>query len=62
MSQIVTDKGSHLDIRLPSITSSLTSAGENKSPPRSLRKKTVLSGVYPVSPDSGKVLNAPQYS
>lgn len=30
--KIVTEKGSHLDIRLPSITSSLTSAGEYKSP------------------------------
>ncbi|PSN32421.1 hypothetical protein C0J52_27292 [Blattella germanica] len=40
--KIVTDKGSHLDIRLPSITSSLTSAGEYKSPPRSLKQNTVL--------------------
>lgn len=30
--KIVTEKGSHLDIRLPSITSSLTSGGEYKSP------------------------------
>ncbi|XP_021936870.1 popeye domain-containing protein 3-like isoform X3 [Zootermopsis nevadensis] len=48
--KIVTDKGSHLDIRLPSITSSLTA--EFKSPPGNLRKNTVLSGVYPASPDS----------
>lgn len=34
--KIVTAKGSHLDIRLPSITSSLTSGGEYKSP---IRKK-----------------------
>lgn len=32
--KIVTAKGSHLDIRLPSITSSLTSGGEYKSPIR----------------------------
>jgi hypothetical protein len=57
--QIVTDKGSHLDIRLPSITSSLTAAGEYKSPARSLRKNTVLSGMFPVSPDSGKVPAVP---
>ncbi|PNF30494.1 hypothetical protein B7P43_G10872 [Cryptotermes secundus] len=50
--KIVTDKGSHLDIRLPSITSSLTAAGEFKSPPRSLRQNTLLPGVCPVSPDS----------
>jgi hypothetical protein len=36
--KIVTAKGSHLDIRLPSITSSLTSSGEYKSPIRT--KKT----------------------
>ncbi|CAG9825231.1 unnamed protein product [Phaedon cochleariae] len=33
--KIVTAKGSHLDIRLPSITSSLASGGEYKSPIRS---------------------------
>lgn len=36
--KIVTAKGSHLDIRLPSITSSLTPNGEYKSPIRN--KKT----------------------
>ncbi|KAJ8920998.1 hypothetical protein NQ315_015794 [Exocentrus adspersus] len=35
--KIVTAKGSHLDIRLPSITSSLTSGGEYKSPIRTKR-------------------------
>jgi hypothetical protein len=54
--QIVTDKGSHLDIRLPSITSSLTAAGEFKSPPRNLRQNTLLPGVRPMSPDSGKIV------
>nr|CAH7751014.1 unnamed protein product [Callosobruchus chinensis] len=40
--KIVTAKGSHLDIRLPSITSSLTSAGEYKSP---VRTKKINGGV-----------------
>ncbi|XP_060517684.1 popeye domain-containing protein 3-like [Cylas formicarius] len=40
--KIVTAKGSHLDIRLPSITSSLTSAGEYKSP---IRTKKTNGGV-----------------
>jgi len=53
--QIVTDKGSHLDIRLPSITSSLTAAGEYRSPSRGRRQNTVLTGA---SPDSGKFLTA----
>nr|XP_015835225.1 PREDICTED: uncharacterized protein LOC100141516 [Tribolium castaneum] len=44
--KIVTAKGSHLDIRLPSITSSLTSSGEYKSPIRT--KKT--EGMCPLSP------------
>ncbi|RZC39702.1 Popeye domain containing protein [Asbolus verrucosus] len=44
--KIVTAKGSHLDIRLPSITSSLTSSGEYKSPIRT--KKT--EGICPMSP------------
>ncbi|CAH0557306.1 unnamed protein product [Brassicogethes aeneus] len=44
--KIVTAKGSHLDIRLPSITSSLTTGGEYKSP---IRKKA-NGGVYCVSP------------
>ncbi|XP_066251385.1 popeye domain-containing protein 3-like [Euwallacea similis] len=35
--KIVTAKGSHLDIRLPSITSSLASGGEYKSPIRTKR-------------------------
>lgn len=39
--KIVTAKGSHLDIRLPSITSSLTSGGEYKSP---IRTKKVNGG------------------
>ncbi|XP_017773186.1 PREDICTED: popeye domain-containing protein 3-like [Nicrophorus vespilloides] len=45
--KIVTAKGSHLDIRLPSITSSLTSNSEYKSP---IRKKG--NGTCPMSPDS----------
>jgi len=53
--QIVTDKGSHLDIRLPSITSSLTAAGEYRSPSRGRRQNTVLQGA---SPDSGKFITA----
>jgi hypothetical protein len=53
--QIVTDKGSHLDIRLPSITSSLTAAGEYRSPSRGRRQNTVLPGA---SPDSGEFLTA----
>ncbi|CAH1108918.1 unnamed protein product [Psylliodes chrysocephalus] len=40
--KIVTAKGSHLDIRLPSITSSLTSGGEYKSP---IRSKKANGGV-----------------
>lgn len=53
--QIVTEKGYHLDIRLPSITSSLTSAGDHKSPTFKAIKKhtTVLSGSLPNSPESG---------
>ncbi|XP_025836641.1 popeye domain-containing protein 3-like isoform X2 [Agrilus planipennis] len=39
--KIVTAKGSHLDIRLPSITSSLTSGGEYKSPVRIRNKNSV---------------------
>ncbi|XP_068085263.1 popeye domain-containing 2 [Anabrus simplex] len=50
--KIVTEKGSHLDIRLPSITSSLTSAGEYKSPPRALKQSSLLSTLCPTSPDS----------
>ncbi|KAK4879121.1 hypothetical protein RN001_007267 [Aquatica leii] len=46
--KIVTAKGSHLDIRLPSITSSLTSGGEYKSP---IRKKKDHLGTCPGSPD-----------
>lgn len=37
--KIVTAKGSHLDIRLPSITSSLTTGGEYKSPIRLKKDK-----------------------
>ncbi|XP_049840129.1 popeye domain-containing protein 3-like [Schistocerca gregaria] len=48
--KIVTEKGSHLDIRLPSITSSLTS--ELRSPPRAVRHSTLLAGGAPASPDS----------
>ncbi|XP_077288485.1 popeye domain-containing protein 3-like isoform X2 [Arctopsyche grandis] len=40
--KIVTEKGSHLDIRLPSITGSLTSTGEYRSPPRVLKTKHLL--------------------
>ncbi|KAF2885812.1 hypothetical protein ILUMI_20354 [Ignelater luminosus] len=47
--KIVTAKGSHLDIRLPSITSSLTSGGEYKSP---IRVKKDNIGGCPTSPDS----------
>ncbi|KAK9694007.1 Popeye protein conserved region [Popillia japonica] len=46
--KIVTAKGSHLDIRLPSITSSLTSSGEYKSPIRTKKPN----GMCPMSPDS----------
>ncbi|KAG5868747.1 hypothetical protein JTB14_013756 [Gonioctena quinquepunctata] len=46
--KIVTAKGSHLDIRLPSITSSLTSGGEYKSP---IRCKKANGGVG-LCPDS----------
>lgn len=41
--KIVTAKGSHLDIRLPSITSSLTSSGEYRSP---IRMKNANGGLY----------------
>ncbi|XP_044268786.1 uncharacterized protein LOC123013967 [Tribolium madens] len=44
--KIVTAKGSHLDIRLPSITSSLTSSGEYKSPIRTKKSE----GMSPLSP------------
>ncbi|KAB0798445.1 hypothetical protein PPYR_09438 [Photinus pyralis] len=47
--KIVTAKGSHLDIRLPSITSSLTSGGEYKSPIR-IKKDNI--GTCPGSPDA----------
>lgn len=43
--KIVTEKGSHLDIRLPSITGSLASTGEYRSPPRVLKTKHLL-GKY----------------
>ncbi|XP_072399586.1 popeye domain-containing protein 3-like isoform X2 [Diabrotica undecimpunctata] len=46
--KIVTAKGSHLDIRLPSITSSLTSGGEYKSP---IRSKKANGGIG-FNPDS----------
>ncbi|KAI4466254.1 popeye domain containing protein [Holotrichia oblita] len=46
--KIVTAKGSHLDIRLPSMTSSLTSSGEYKSPIRTKKPN----GMCPMSPDS----------
>ncbi|XP_014246930.1 popeye domain-containing protein 3-like isoform X2 [Cimex lectularius] len=51
--KIVTEKGYHLDIRLPSITSSLTST-DHKSPTlKALKKHTsVLSGSQPNSPES----------
>ncbi|KAK5646075.1 hypothetical protein RI129_004539 [Pyrocoelia pectoralis] len=48
--KIVTAKGSHLDIRLPSITSSLTSGGEYKSPIRV--KKDNIGTTCPGSPDA----------
>ncbi|XP_026472892.1 popeye domain-containing protein 3-like [Ctenocephalides felis] len=49
--KIVTEKGSHLDIRLPSITNSLTSGGEYKSPPRIIRTTNLLD-CCPLSPRS----------
>ncbi|KAK9503264.1 hypothetical protein O3M35_011939 [Rhynocoris fuscipes] len=52
--KIVTEKGYHLDIRLPSITSSLTAAGDHKTSSFKAIKKhaTVLSGSLPNSPES----------
>ncbi|KAL1131493.1 hypothetical protein AAG570_011110 [Ranatra chinensis] len=51
--KIVTEKGFHLDIRLPCITSTLSS-GDRKSPSvKALKKHTaMLAGVAPNSPDS----------
>lgn len=40
--KIVTDKGSHLDIRLPSITGGLAAAGEYRSPPKVLKAKHMM--------------------
>ncbi|XP_063220184.1 popeye domain-containing protein 3-like [Bacillus rossius redtenbacheri] len=49
--KIITENGSHLDIRLPSITSSLATApGDHKSTPRALRQSMVVPD--PSSPDS----------
>lgn len=48
--KIFTAKGSHLDIRLPSITSSLTSSGEYKSPIRNKNNSKVNQGKRPLSP------------
>nr|CAD7412615.1 unnamed protein product [Timema poppensis] len=50
--KIVTEKGSHLDIRLPSITTTLTSAGEYKSPSRTLRSSMLGPDACLLSSDS----------
>ncbi|XP_054263535.1 popeye domain-containing protein 3-like [Macrosteles quadrilineatus] len=52
--KIVTEKGFHLDIRLPSITSTLNVNRDRKSPSFKalLRHSTVLSGGSPKSPES----------
>lgn len=54
-SQIVTEKGFHLDIRLPSITSTMSVNRDRKSPSFKalLRHNTVLAGGSPKSPESG---------
>ena len=56
LKQIVTEKGSHLDIRLPSITSALATSRDRTSSAKMLRKHNeFLSNVCPSSPDSGKI-------
>lgn len=43
--KIVTEKGSHLDIRLPSITGSLASTGEFRTPTKMLTAKHLLGNI-----------------
>ncbi|XP_065225728.1 popeye domain-containing protein 3-like [Planococcus citri] len=51
--KIVTEKGSHLDIRLPSITSALATSRDRTTSAKMLRKHSeFLSNACPSSPDS----------
>nr|CAD7261241.1 unnamed protein product [Timema shepardi] len=58
--KIVTEKGSHLDIRLPSITTTLTSAGEYKSPSRTLRSSMLGPDACLLSSDSVQTFDEEQ--
>ncbi|XP_043507396.1 popeye domain-containing protein 3-like isoform X1 [Frieseomelitta varia] len=55
--KIVTDKGSHLDIRLPTISAGLTISGEYRSP-RASRQALIRRKETSMSSDNGKISRA----